>query len=76
MEKRYPTLPVPIGNAKETGEMKFQPLAPKLEYKQKASNSYCFSSLASSLTASGVVVAARNIELRIKGSLKCQSKGY
>ena len=40
-----PIFPVPIGDAKDTGEMKFRTLALTLEYQQKDSNSYCFSSL-------------------------------
>ena len=33
--KKIPIFPVTIGNAKETGEVKFHTLAPALEYKQK-----------------------------------------
>ena len=40
MEKRYPTLPVPIGNAKETGEMEYHSIAPPLEYHQNSLNSF------------------------------------
>ena len=30
--KKLPTFPVPIGDEKDTGEMKSYPLAPQLEY--------------------------------------------
>ena len=60
----YAIFPVPIGNAKETGEIKYDLQAPIVEYHQNASNNCCFSSLASAFTASG--------EKIMQGKLQCE----
>ena len=50
--------------------------APPVVYHNNASNSCCFSSLASEFTASGENNSARDITILIEESLNCQSKGY
>ena len=62
---KYTTFPVSIVNTKETGEIENHPKAPLVEYHKSASNSYCFSSLASTLTAPGENNATRAIAIRI-----------
>ena len=42
---KYTTFPVPIGNAKETGEIEYDPKAPLVEYHQNYSTSCYFSSV-------------------------------
>ena len=49
----YPIFPIPLGNAKETGESEYYLQAPLVTYHQTASDSYRFSSLAYEFTASG-----------------------
>ena len=50
LDKKYPTFTVPIGNGKKTGEIKYNPKAPLLEYHQNTLNICWFSSLASAFT--------------------------
>ena len=52
-ELTYPTFPVPIGNAKHTGEIWYNIKAPLVAYHQNGSNSWYFSSLEYAFTDSG-----------------------
>ena len=70
------TFPVPVANAKETGEIEYHPKSPKLEYHQNNSNSCYFSSLATKLISPGENNAARAIAIQIQESLCFVSKGY
>ena len=45
--KTYQIFGVPIGNAKTTRKVQFQPEAPLIQYHQKSYNSCCLSSLES-----------------------------
>ena len=62
---KYPTLPVPIVNAEETGEIQYHSKYTLVEYHQNASNSYCFNSLAYVLTVAGEKSATRAIVMWI-----------
>ena len=62
----YPIFPVLIENAKNIGEIKYNIKAALVAYNQNASNSCCFSSLASTFTASGENNSARDILMRIE----------
>ena len=62
----YHIFSVTIGNAKETGELEYNIQAPLVAYHHNASNSCCFSSLASEFTASGENNSARAIGIRIE----------
>ena len=51
--KTYQIFGVPIGNARITRKIKFQPAVPVIKYHQKTYNSSCLSSLASSFHCIG-----------------------
>ena len=52
----YPIFPIPIGNAKNTGEVEYDLKSPMVAYHQNASNSSWLRSLAYEFTLSGEIM--------------------
>ena len=72
----YLIFPVTFVNVKETGEIEYALHDPLVAYYQKDSNFCCFSSLASTFTASGEKNAVRKIARQIEKSLHCKYQVY